>query len=282
MRFLREIMASVSVLSPLSRWWSGDVRRPAYPESGMPSANDGSHGPLFFCISLLLHAAAIYLLAAAPSPKRASAIEVTLLGPASFVGYGQVAAVGEQKKTAQPRERKSPDPAVRAREEKVEAKVAKAESVAEATAQSLAQSRPSEITRPSTMGGGGGGQSTEAKGNGQAPLGNHPGGAGAPNPGTDDHTLSQYLRQVRERIGSCKKYPFIARKRALEGEVGVRFLLTETGEAQRLVVSRSSGQEILDRAALRAVEDGAPFPRPPAGLLAEPITIELNVVFNLS
>lgn len=106
--------------------------------------------------------------------------------------------------------------------------------------------------------------------------------AGTAKPGGGEHGLSQYLRLVRERIGSCKKYPFIARKRALEGEVGVRFLLTVAGEAQRLVVSRSSGQEILDRAALKAVEDGAPFPQPPAGLLAEPITIELNVVFNLS
>jgi protein TonB len=279
MRFLREIMTSVSVLCPLSRWWPGYFRRPVYLGNETASANRRSTRLLFFSVSSLLHAAAIFSLAATPSPKRASAIEVTLFGPPSSVEYGEVALPGGQEKKPQTSERKAPP---RARKERGEAKAAEAESAAQSTAHSLAQALSREIPTVAAMEGGGEGQSTEARSNGQVAAGNPPGGGGAAKHGTDDHTLSQYLRLVRERIGRYKKYPFIARKRGLEGEVGVRFLLTGAGEAQLLAISRSSGQEILDRAALKAVEDGAPFPRPPADLLAEPITIELNIVFNLS
>ncbi|MGV1099489.1 energy transducer TonB [Thiovibrio sp. JS02] len=96
------------------------------------------------------------------------------------------------------------------------------------------------------------------------------------------HPLAQYLQLVRERIASCKKYPPLARRRQLEGRVGIRFLLAGTGGAQEIRVSASSGQEILDRAAIRAVQDAAPFPPPPAGLLAGAVVVELNIVFNLS
>lgn len=278
---LGEKRAFVSVLFTIFRWWAGYFQRPAYQGTGTPSANERSPRLLFFCVSSVLHAVAIFSLAATPSPKRASAIEVTLVGSPSFAAYGQVALPGRQEENTSPSERKSPP---RVCKERVEAKTAEAEAEAatKSTAQSLAQSFPSKTTPPSAMEGGGEGQSTEARRNVQAAVGNHPGGAGVANSGTDEHTLAQYLRLVRERIGRYKKYPFIARKRALEGEVGIRFLLTGAGEAQFLAISKSSGQEILDRAALKAVQDGAPFPRPPADLLAEPLTIELNIVFNLS
>lgn len=275
---LREKRRLVSLLFPVFRWWSVYFRQPVFPGYGNEPKHEGSHRLLFFCVSLMLHAVAIFSLAATPSPKKARAIEVTLLGPSPFSAFGQVSSPEQQEGNVSPLERKA---SPRARKESREARMVEAESTAKAMTQSLAQPGHSENTTPPAMAGEGESQSTEARGSGQPATGLYP-GDGSANPGTDDHTLSQYLRLVRERIGSCKKYPFIARKRALEGEVGVRFLLTGAGEAQRLVVSRSSGQEILDRAALRAVEDGTPFPRPPAGLLAEPITIELNVVFNLS
>lgn len=277
MRFLREIITSLPVLSPLSRWGAGYFRRPAYPGNGNGSVHPPSQRLLFFAVSSLLHAAAIFSLAATPSPKRASAIEVTLFGPVSSVESVQAAPPGDQEKKPHPPEGKAPP---RARPERGEAKAAEAEAAPPAAAQSLAQALPREIPTAAAMEGGGGGQAAEATAPGPAGAGNHA-GAGTAKPGPGEHGLSQYLRLVRERIGRYKKYPFLARKRELEGQVGIRFLLTGAGEAQQIAVSKSSGQELLDKAALKAVQDGAPFPRPPADLLAEPLTIELNIVFNL-
>ena len=275
----REKRAFVSGSFPFFRWWSGDFRRSVYPGNGTASASENSHRLLFFCVSSVLHAAAIFSLAATPGPKKATSIEVSLLGPPPSIEFGQISSPQPQKKNAHPSERKSPG---RMRKERPEARTTEAVSAAQATEQSLAQSLRPESTTSPAVGGGGTSEESPSQNNDPAAGGNQPGEAGTPNSGTEDHALSQYLRLVRERIGRYKKYPLVARKRGLEGQVGIRFLLTGAGEAQLLAISRSSGREILDRAALKAVEDGAPFPRPPSGLFVEPITIELNIVFNLS
>jgi TonB family protein len=156
-----------------------------------------------------------------------------------------------------------------------------AESAARSTEQSLARPWQPEIATSTAMGGGGESESSAPRSSGLAPEGLPP-GDGATNSGGDGQPLRHYLQHIRERISRYKKYPPMARRRQLEGRVGIRFLLSVTGEVQRLAISRSSGEELLDQAALKAVQDGSPFPRPPVDLPADPITIELNIVFNLS
>lgn len=282
MALQREKMAFMPRLFPLVRWCSGYFRRTAHPANATVFSDNKGHGALFFGVSLLLHSVAIFLFAAAPAPKKPSAIEVILLGPPASVACMQIAASEGREKTAQSSKRKFQGSVVSVRKKKVSAQATSTEPAPTSSAQSLAQPLPSDSMPVAAMGHSGQSGSAASSDFAAAAGGSEMGMAGTAKPGGGEHGLSQYLRLVRERIWSCKKYPFIARKRALEGEVGVRFLLTGAGEAQRLVVSRSSGQDILDRAALKAVEDGAPFPLPPAGLLAEPITIELNVIFNLS
>ena len=240
--------------------------------------NNKTHRRLLFAVSSLLHAAVLFSLAAIPCPKKVGPIEITLLESPPSVEHGQVAPPGRQEGKARVEERKA---AHGTRREKPEAREVEAESAPETTAQSLAQPLRPEIAMAAEMGGGGESQSLAPRGNGQAGAGRPPGG-GAANPAGDDHALPQYLRLVRERIARYKKYPPLARKRELEGRVGIRFLLTAGGEVERIAISRSSGQEVLDQAALKAVRDGAPFPRPPADLLAEPHPIELTIVFTLS
>lgn len=98
----------------------------------------------------------------------------------------------------------------------------------------------------------------------------------------NDKIRQEYLRLVRTRIARHKKYPGRARIRWLQGEVTIRLCLTPAGEMQDLIVSKSSGREILDQAAVQAVRDAVPFPRPPENIFKGKINLELTIIFKLS
>ncbi len=101
--------------------------------------------------------------------------------------------------------------------------------------------------------------------------------------GEDNGKAGQdYLAQIRTRIERHKRYPARARIRQLQGEVTIRFVITPTGDTQDLVVSKSSGREVLDQAALKAVRDASPFPEPPGDIFKGEITLELTIVFRLA
>lgn len=242
--------------------------------------SDRTHRLLFFGVSSMLHAAALLSLAAVPCPtKKVRPIEVALLELPDAAEHDRIAPPAWQEGKARPEAGKSAHGA--ARREKPETREGAAEPAARSREQSIARPWQPEIATSTAMGAGRESESSAPRGSGQAPEG-LPSGDGAANPDGDNQPLRHYLQHIRERISRYKKYPPLARKRQLEGQVGIRFLLSATGEVQRLAISRSSGQELLDQAALKAVQDGSPFPRPPVDLPADPITIELNIVFNLS
>lgn len=242
--------------------------------------SDRTHRLLLFGVSSMLHAAALLSLAAVPCPaKKVRPIEVALLELPPAAEHGRIAPPAWQEEKARPEAGKPAHGS--ARLEKPETREGAAESTARSTEQSPARPGQPEIATSTAMGGGGESESSAPRSSGQAAEGLPP-GDGAANSGGDGQPLRHYLQHIRERIARYKKYPPLARRRQLEGRVGIRFLLSATGEVQRLAISRSSGEELLDQAALKAVQDGSPFPRPPVDLPADPITIELNIVFNLS
>ncbi|WP_456385542.1 TonB family protein [Desulfolithobacter sp.] len=109
------------------------------------------------------------------------------------------------------------------------------------------------------------------------------GPAASPEPRSDHGPeLRNYLRLIRQRIGRYKKYPLAARRRRIEGRVGIHFTVSATGELQEIKVSRTSGHRLLDRAALRAVRAASPLPPPPVGLSAGNQVVGLSIVFELS
>lgn len=241
--------------------------------------SDRTHRLLFFGASSMLHAAALLSLAAVPCPEKVRPIEVALLELPPAAEHGRIAPPAWQEGKARPEAGKSAHKATR--REKPEIREEAAESAAESSEQSPARPWPPEIATSTAMGTGGKSESSAPRSSGQE-AGGLPAGDGAASSGGDGQPLRHYLQHIRERISRYKKYPPTARTRQLEGRVGIRFLLFATGEVQQLAISRSSGQELLDQAALRAVQDGAPFLRPPVDLPTDPITIELNIVFNLS
>lgn len=95
-------------------------------------------------------------------------------------------------------------------------------------------------------------------------------------------TKQDYMEMVRLRIESRKKYPPSARSGHIEGRVKVRFKITSEGHAAAVEVAESSGHQVLDQAALKAVSDAAPFPKAPRGMFKGPLHMALTLVFELT
>jgi protein TonB len=73
---------------------------------------------------------------------------------------------------------------------------------------------------------------------------------------------ASWERQVSRRLASALRYPRAANGQ--RGEVVVRFTVRSQGDVSALQVARSSGNPLLDQAALETVSRAAPFPPIPA------------------
>ena len=101
--------------------------------------------------------------------------------------------------------------------------------------------------------------------------------------GVNDYfTSNDYFDMVRLKIESCKKYPEAAKSKHIEGRVEVRFVIAANGQISSLKVIKHARHSSLGRAALNAVKNAAPFPRPPPSLFKGPLHIELTILFELT
>lgn len=80
---------------------------------------------------------------------------------------------------------------------------------------------------------------------------------------TPEPKFQDYFNQVRERIKSKWIYPYEASSRGIEGELQIEFGIAKSGELQFIERRRSSGVEMLDDYAMRAVQLASPFPPVP-------------------
>jgi protein TonB len=80
---------------------------------------------------------------------------------------------------------------------------------------------------------------------------------------TPEPKFQDYFNQVRDRIKSKWIYPYEASSRGIEGELQIEFGIAKSGELQFIEKRRSSGIEILDDYAMRAVQLASPFPPVP-------------------
>lgn len=95
-------------------------------------------------------------------------------------------------------------------------------------------------------------------------------------------TPNSYMEMVRLRIEEHKNYPNLARAKNMEGMVTIRFVITPEGKTKAIEIARSSRYKILDRAALRAVKDASPFPKPPNHIYKGDLALEIDIVFELT
>ena len=85
------------------------------------------------------------------------------------------------------------------------------------------------------------------------------------------------LSTLRGRIVERIRYPAIARASGWKGTVVLSVRLDAAGRLQETVVRRSSGYEVLDRAAAALLRKVTPVPNP----LARPLSIEIPIAYEL-
>ncbi|MCB9987953.1 MAG: energy transducer TonB [Rhodospirillales bacterium] len=88
-----------------------------------------------------------------------------------------------------------------------------------------------------------------------------------------------YRQTLVRHIEEHKYYPVAARRRGLEGEATVAFSMDPAGNLQHARVIKTSGQHILDNAALVTIRQASPYPPPPQTLEAR--AFELPIHFSL-
>jgi protein TonB len=71
---------------------------------------------------------------------------------------------------------------------------------------------------------------------------------------------NKILTQIRLKIERVKYYPSIAKRQNLEGRPEVAFKLTRDGSIAVLEITKSSGIQMLDDAALETIKRASPFP----------------------
>ena len=98
----------------------------------------------------------------------------------------------------------------------------------------------------------------------------------------DYNTADSYMEMVRLRIERHKRYPDAAKVRQIEGSVTIYFVITPEGDITSAEIVKTSGNSALDKAALTAVKNAAPFPKAPASLFKGEIPMELTIMFELT
>jgi len=95
-------------------------------------------------------------------------------------------------------------------------------------------------------------------------------------------TANSYLEMVKLRIEREKKYPESAKSRQIEGHITIRFIITQNGDVGAVEIEKKSGHDFLNKAALAAVQNAAPFQKPPSRFFKGDITLKVTIVFELT
>jgi TonB family protein len=91
----------------------------------------------------------------------------------------------------------------------------------------------------------------------------------------DTGQKKDYYALITAAIEKAKTYPFLARKKKIEGTVIAAFRINAKGYPQDINIRKSSGFEILDSAAMKIVTKAAPFPH-----VVEPV--EIPITFRIT
>ncbi|EKT62144.1 TonB family protein [Providencia burhodogranariea] len=83
----------------------------------------------------------------------------------------------------------------------------------------------------------------------------------------DNSELNIYREKLRQEVERNKQYPRRAKKMKNRGATQIQFYLTATGDITSANIVSSSGNELLDKAALSAVEKSSSVGIPPVDFL---------------
>lgn len=89
-----------------------------------------------------------------------------------------------------------------------------------------------------------------------------------------------YYELLSAIIGRFAVYPSQAREEVVEGVSYISFILRNTGELGEVVVKQSSGNDILDSAAVSAIQNASPFPPLPIEIREREIRLNVPISFE--
>jgi TonB family protein len=96
-------------------------------------------------------------------------------------------------------------------------------------------------------------------------------GAGLDNDGEVSVLAPSILASIRKKIMKKKRYPLLAKEQGLSGVVTLNFQTNKAGQLDYIKVTKSSGHNSLDLAAINSVKKAVPLPHYP-----EPIALALE------
>ena len=136
---------------------------------------------------------------------------------------------------------------------------------------STASLKQPNATAPAPAGAGSGSEGASSAGDGNVGSGHGIFGSGSGDP-------DAYLDQLRRWINRYKKYPDDALKKKEEGTVVISFTLAHDGTVTGTWIEKSSGNPLLDTAALQMMHDASPVPAVPPKYWSRtgPITVPVD------
>jgi len=101
--------------------------------------------------------------------------------------------------------------------------------------------------------------------------------ATSPNP----QVINNYSSLLRAHIAKHKKYPRIAQRRKMQGEVIIEIQIGGDGSLISKSIQKSSGHNVLDKEGMNMMEKSKPFPVPPDTLKDSVTNVVVPIAFNL-
>ena len=93
--------------------------------------------------------------------------------------------------------------------------------------------------------------------------------------------VNNYSNLLRAHIAKHKKYPRIAQRRKMQGEVVIAIQIGGDGSLISKNIQKSSGHKVLDKEGMNMMEKSKPFPVPPDTLKNSVTNVVVPIAFNL-
>jgi protein TonB len=97
---------------------------------------------------------------------------------------------------------------------------------------------------------------------------------------TKDPLYVSYFNKIKQTIEQHWEYPEMALRYGLQGRLALEFTINGGGQLEGLRLIRSSGSQLLDEEALRAIKAAAPFPPIPAWIKPIPLLISASMEYH--
>ena len=98
---------------------------------------------------------------------------------------------------------------------------------------------------------------------------------------TKDSTYNPYTKILKERIRQYWTYPLSAQQTFIQGDLLIVFRLDRNGNLVDSRVARSSGYQLLDNSAIKAIELAEPFPAFPETITVQFLNINASFTYRL-